>query len=137
EVMFAALLFVDLARLGGLAFGALGGLAHSADKRLFFRDLALLGFAQAGVVERVHARPLFFLGEAAPHPTPPRLAGRGAWRQGRERPGWSPRPLSVRRTCRWRDAWQSQQRTRPRRPSLASARGFSPSRRRPPWCGRG
>src|SRR5262249_58339647 len=78
EVVFAALLFVDLARLGGLAFGALGGLAHTADKRLLFRDLALLGFAQAGVVERVHARLLFFLREAAQHPTPRRPGGTGA-----------------------------------------------------------
>src|SRR5262249_57822929 len=36
EVVFAALLFVGLARLGGLAFGALGGLAHTADQGLLF-----------------------------------------------------------------------------------------------------
>src|SRR5262249_12540060 len=88
EVVFAALLFVDLARLGGLAFGALGGLAHTADKRLLFRDLALLGFAQAGGAERVHARPPFFPGWASP-PQPPtarRLGGRGgSGRGGRRR----------------------------------------------------
>src|SRR5216684_2821281 len=85
EVVFAALLFIDLARLGGLAFGALGGLAHSADKRFLFRNLALLGFAQARVVERVHARLLFFLGEAAQHHTARRLGGRGGSGRGRRR----------------------------------------------------
>src|SRR5262252_5031142 len=86
EVVFAALLFVGFARLGGLAFGALGGLAQSADKRLLFRNLALLGFAQASVVERVHARLLLFLGEAAQHHTARRLAGGGgSGRGGRRR----------------------------------------------------
>src|SRR5215831_17726256 len=91
EVVFAALLFVGFARLGGLAFGALGGLAQSADKRLLFRNLALLGFAQASVVERVHARLLLFLGEAAQHHTARRLAGGGGsgrgGRRGRRRRG--------------------------------------------------
>src|SRR5215831_1338566 len=91
EVVFAALLFVGFARLGGLAFGALGGLTQSADKRLLFRNLALLGFAQASVVERVHARLLLFLGEAAQHHTARRLAGGGGsgrgGRRGRRRRG--------------------------------------------------
>src|SRR6516162_2786048 len=91
EVVFAALLFVGFARLGGLAFGALGGLAQSADKRLLFRNLALLGFAQASVVERVHARLLLFLSEAAQHHTARRLAGGGGsgrgGRRGRRRRG--------------------------------------------------
>src|SRR5262249_12104042 len=126
EVVFAALLFVGFARLGGLAFGALGGLAQSADKRLLFRNLALLGFAQASVVERVHARLLLFLSEAAQHHTARRLAGGGGGGRGGRR---GPRAR--------RGAWQPPGKARPRRPSLASARGFSPSRRRPPWCGRG
>src|SRR5215471_13825772 len=83
EVVFAALLFVGFARLGGLALGA--------DKRLLFRNLALLGFAQARVVERVHARLLLFLGEAAQHHTARRLAGGGGsgrgGRRGRRRRG--------------------------------------------------
>src|SRR5215831_6616786 len=84
EVVFAALLFVGLACFGGLAFGSLGGLAQSADKGFLFRDLALFGFAQPGVVERVHARLLFFLGQAAQHHTAGRLGGRsGSSRGGR------------------------------------------------------
>src|SRR5262249_59391340 len=91
EVMFAALLFVGLARLGGLAFGALGGLAQTADERFLFRNLALFGLAQPRVLERVHARLLFFLGQAAQHHTARRLggssgSGRGA-RRGRCRRG--------------------------------------------------
>src|SRR5262249_12566094 len=91
EVVFAALLFIGLARLGGLAFGALGGVAHTADKRLLFRNLALLGFAQARVVERVHARLLFFLGEAAQHHTARRLGGRGGSGPGPPPPPPCPR----------------------------------------------
>src|SRR5262249_8508677 len=82
KVVFAALLFVGLACFGGLAFGALGGLAHTADKRFLFRNLALFGFAQPGVVERVHARLLFFLGQAAQHHAARRLGGRGGSGRG-------------------------------------------------------
>src|SRR5215471_817041 len=82
EVVFTALLFVGLACFGGLAFGALGGLAHTADKRFLFRNLALFGFAQPGVVERVHARFLLFLGQAAQHHAAGRLGGRGGSGRG-------------------------------------------------------
>src|SRR5262249_11246031 len=84
EVMFAALLFVGLARLGGLAFGALVGLAQTADECFLFRNLALFSFAQPRVVERVHTRLLFFLGQAAQHHTARRLGGSsGSGRGGR------------------------------------------------------
>src|SRR5262249_46672583 len=75
EVVFAALLFIGLACFGGLAFGPLVGLAETADERFLFRNLALFGFAQPRVVERVHARLLFLLGQAAQHHTARRLGG--------------------------------------------------------------
>src|SRR5262245_60560264 len=76
EVVFAALLFVDLACFGGLALSPLVGLAQTANERFLFRNLALFGFAQPRVVERVHARLLFFLGQAAQHHAARRLGGR-------------------------------------------------------------
>src|SRR5262249_9004126 len=90
EVVFATLLFVGLACFGGLAVGPLAGPAQTADERFLFRNLALFGFAQPRVVERVHARLLFFLGQAAQHHAARRLGGgSGSGRGGRRgRCGW-------------------------------------------------
>ena len=63
--VFAAVFFVALARIGGLALGAVDGLAAGAHLRLFLGDLALFGFAQARICQRVRARDALFLGEGA------------------------------------------------------------------------
>src|SRR3984957_8374939 len=66
-VVALAILFAPLARLGGLALGALGGLARDAHMGLLLGDLALLGLAQASVGQRMHARFLLVLGQRAQH----------------------------------------------------------------------
>src|SRR5215831_813855 len=67
KVVFAAPLLIGLARLRSLTLGSLGGLAHGADERFLFRNLALFGFAQPGVIERVDTRLLLFLSQTAQH----------------------------------------------------------------------
>src|SRR5262249_29133756 len=62
------------------------GLAHGADERFLFRNLALFGFAQPGVIERVDARLLLFLSQTAQHHAAGWLGGRsGHGRRGRGR----------------------------------------------------
>src|SRR5205085_5628549 len=66
-VVAAAIFLAALARLGGLAFGALDRVARRANARIFLGDLAFLGLAQARVGERMRARFLFFLGQLVQH----------------------------------------------------------------------
>ncbi len=63
----AAGLFVAFAGFGGLAVGALDGVARGAALRLFLGGFALLGLAHARVDQRLAAGVPFFLGERAQH----------------------------------------------------------------------
>ncbi len=131
SVVLAALLFVGLAGLGGLAFGALDLVALLADPRFLFGDLALFGLAQPGVAERVRAGGALFLGQRAQHDAG-RLGGRASPGPAPARP---PGPRS--RPCRRRDACAPAPTGAGAALGPCRARGSSPSRPRPPWCGRG
>src|SRR3954453_1184035 len=66
-VVPAPLVLGALARFGGIALGALDGVALGADLGLFLGDLALFGFAHLGIAERMGAAILLLLGERAQH----------------------------------------------------------------------
>ena len=65
--MAAAIVLVALARLGGLAFDLLAGLALVAPACVVFGDPPFLGFADLGVGERMGAGAALFLGQGAQH----------------------------------------------------------------------
>src|SRR5262249_46024025 len=83
EVVLAALVLVGLARLRGLALPALCGPPRLADERFLLRDLALFRLAQPGIVERMDARLLLLLGQAAQHQAAGRLGRRGGRNRAR------------------------------------------------------
>ena len=64
-VVPAALVLLALAGLGGLAVPALDGVPGLANARVFLGDLALFGFPQPGVGQRVRAGALLRGGEHA------------------------------------------------------------------------
>ena len=88
-VVAAAVFLGALARLGGLALGALDRVALLADFRLFLGDLAFFGLAHLRVAERIRAAVLLFLGERAQKDAGRlRRGGRGRGRRrGRRRGG--------------------------------------------------
>ena len=65
--MLAAIVLLALAGLGGVALDLFGSVALRADLGLFLGDLALFGFAQAGVAERMSATVALLVGQRAQH----------------------------------------------------------------------
>ena len=60
--MFAARLFILLARIGSGAFGDLGAFTALADLRFFFRALAFFVLARLGTGQRMGAGVAFIIG---------------------------------------------------------------------------
>ena len=128
SIVLAPLFFVGLARFRGFALDALDLVALLLDARFFFGDLALFGLAQPRVSERAGTRRALFLGQRPQHDAR-RLRGRGG--RGLSRRGAAGAAAAA---CpRERAAGRAE--LRARRP--CRARGSSPSRPPPPWCGRG
>ena len=63
--MLAAVVFLALAGFGRLALGFFDRVALRADLRLFLGDLALFGFAQTRIAERVGAAVALLVGQGA------------------------------------------------------------------------
>src|SRR5205085_523628 len=85
QIVLATLLLVGFARFRCFVLDALGFFARLADERFLFRNLALLRFAQAGIVERMNASLLLLFGQAAQDQAAGRLRCGGRRSRGRGR----------------------------------------------------
>ena len=97
-----------LARLGGLALGALDRVALLLDARFFLGDLALFGLAQPGIAERAGAGRCAPRRSACAAPRRTASARRGAGCGARRRRGGgSGRPAGWPRGCRRSRSWRA------------------------------